>query len=280
MELTVISLIIAFIGYSVQNISQASQKIGIITMKENKLKGRIIWGLATIGTGSSSLILLFAISIGQVSLVGAMAGTGLVTMTIFSRIFLKEKVGIKEISGVFLILTAAFLIGFYAGESSASVIILNILLIKLIIVSSIYSILWIRFRRNNNVLSVVLGGFAGAAGGFVSQFQKISTASNLTGELVSNAETPLSNPAALLNPYTIIWVLLSISSMIILQFAHKTGRTLRVIPAFAANFILIPVIGGVTCFGEVLNTIQWFGVVLILTGVLLITIQRDKKDKI
>ena len=276
MGLTVASILIAILGYSVQNISQASQKIGIVTMKEKKTRGMIIWGLATIGTGSSSLILLLAISIGQVSLVGAMAGTGLVTMTVFSRIFLKEEVGKKEIAGVLLILIAAFLIGYFAGESSAFAIILEVLVIKLIIVSSVYFLLWFVFRRNNSVLSVVLGGFAGAAGGFVSQFQKISTASSLMGELVSKAESPLADPSALLNPYTIIWILLSISSMIILQFAHKTGRTLRVIPAFAANFILIPVIGGVTCFGEFLMFIQWTGVVLILTGVFLITIRREK----
>jgi len=274
MRLTVISLLVAFAGYSVQNISQASQKIGLLKMQQNKTQGMIIWSLATIGTGSSSLILLFAISIGQVSLVGAMAGTGLVTMTIFSNIVLKEKVRAKEISGVLLILIAAFLIGFFAGESSAFAIVLDILVIKLIVVSTVYSLLWIIFRNRINVLSVVLGGFAGAAGGFVSQFQKISTASTLTGELVSKAESPFSNPAGLLNPYTLIWVLLSITSMVILQFAHKTGSTLRVIPAFAANFILIPVIGGVTCFGERLMFIQWTGVVLILAGVLLITIQR------
>jgi hypothetical protein len=57
------------------------------------------------------------------------------------------------------------------------------------------------FKKRHNILSVVLGGFAGAMGGFVSQFQKISTASSISGELVSKLESPLSNPEALINPY-------------------------------------------------------------------------------
>jgi uncharacterized membrane protein len=279
MGLTVISLFIAFLGYSVQNISQASQKMGLTVMKKNRTMGILIWSIATVGTGSSSLILLYSISIGQVSLVGAMAGTGLVTMTIFSRLILNEKVGRKEIFGVLLIIIAAFLIGFFSGESSSFAIILNLLVFKLIGVSSLYSILWITFRNKNNILSVILGSFAGAMGGFVSQFQKISTASAATGNLISNSDSPFSDPSNLLNPYTIIWILLSITSMVILQFAHKTGRTLRVIPAFAANFILIPVIGGVTCFGERLMMIQWTGVIVILVGVLLITIQNKPRSE-
>ncbi len=280
MGLTVISLFIAFFGYSVQNLSQAIQKMGLLVMNKNRTKGMIIWCLATIGTGSSSLILLYAISIGQVSLVGAMAGTGLVTMTIFSRYVLKEQVGKKEVWGVIIIIISAFLIGYYAGESSAFAIVLKLLVFKLVAVSFIYSCLWIVFRSKKETLSVILGSFAGAMGGFVSQFQKISTAASVSGELISNSQSPFSNLSTLINPYTIIWISLSISSMVILQFAHKTGRTLRVIPAFAANFILIPVIGGVTCFGERLMALQWIGVSLILVGVMLITMQKKTRSKL
>lgn len=274
MGLTVISLLVAFLGYSVQNLSQAIQKMGLLIMSKSRSKGIVTWSLATIGTGSSSLILLYAISIGQVSLIGAMAGTGLISMTVFSRFVLKEKVGKKEISGVLLIIISAFLIGYFAVESSAFAIVLNLLVIKLAAVSLMYTSLWIIYRSKKEMLSVILGSFAGAMGGFVSQFQKISTAASVSGELISNSQSPFSNLSILINPYTFLWILLSICSMVILQFAHKTGRTLRVIPAFAANFILIPVIGGVTCFGEKLLFVQWIGVSLILAGVMLITVQK------
>jgi len=275
MNLTLLSLLIAFAGYSVQNISQASQKLAFLKMKDNRRTGVLIWGGATIGTGLSTLILLAAVSIGQVSLVGAMAGTGLVSMTIYSRFFIKQHVSRNEIVGIGLILVSAVLIGVFANEVSASVIEIKLLTMKLIIVSLIYGILWIIFNRKKRILAVLLGGFAGALGGFVSQFQKISTSVTGDGELITGS---FMGMAALLNPFTLFWILLSMSSMIVLQFAHKSGRPLRVIPAFSANYILVPVIGGVTCFGENLHPVQWIGVGIIIIGVLMITIKSEDES--
>ncbi|MCK5674376.1 MAG: hypothetical protein KAH95_13430 [Spirochaetales bacterium] len=274
MNQTVLSLLIAFLGYSVQNISQATQKIGFLKMKEDKNKGMIIWGAATIGTGLSTLILLTAVSIGQVSLVGAMAGTGLVSMSLYSRFIIKDQVKKNEIIGVGLILIAAVLIGLFAKNATRSVIVINLLIIKLVIVSLLYGILWFSFRKKKKILCITLGGFSGALGGFVSQFQKISTANSIGGQLVAGAGSSLNT---LINPWTLFWILLSISSMVVLQFAHKNGQPLHVIPSFSANFILVPVIGGVTCFGEVLHPVQWFGVGIVIVGVFFITSSNNSK---
>ena len=275
MNMTVLSLFIAFAGYSIQNISQASQKLGFLIMKENKRVGVIIWTAATIGTGLSTLFILAAVSIGQVSLVGAFAGTGLVSMTIFSRFVLKHHVSKNELFGVVLILLSTIIIGIFAKETSKSVIVLNLLTIKLVIVSFIYGILWIIFRKNKKALCITLGGFSGALGGFVSQFQKISTSGSVEGQLLTGS---LSGIETLINPFTLFWILLSISSMVVLQFAHKNGQPMQVIPSFSANFILIPVIGGVTCFGEVLHPVQWIAVGVIIAGVLMITINPSVNE--
>lgn len=274
MNQTILSLLIAFLGYSVQNISQASQKIGFIKMKKDKKTGMIIWGAATIGTGLSTLILLVAVSMGQVSLVGAMAGTGLVSMSVYSRFVMKETPGKRELAGVGLILISAVLIGIFAQDAAVSIIVLDLLIIKLLIVSLIYIILWFIFRKRKKILCVVLGGYSGALGGFVSQFQKISTSGTIQGELITGATAGIKS---LLNPFTLFWILLSISSMIVLQFAHKNGQPMQVIPSFSANFILIPVIGGVTCFGEVLHPVQWAGVAVIIIGVLMITVKKGEE---
>ncbi len=145
-------------------------------MKKEKCAGMLIWAGATLGTGLSTLILLWAVSIGQVSLVGAMAGTGLVSMTVYSRLILKVHIGRNEIFGVLLILVSAVFIGLFAQTASESVIEIKLLTIKLIIVSILYGALWITFRKKKKALCITLGGFSGALGGFVSQFQKISTA--------------------------------------------------------------------------------------------------------
>jgi uncharacterized membrane protein len=275
MNITVLSLLIAFAGYSIQNISQASQKLGFLKMKENKRVGIIIWSAATLGTGLSTLFILAAVSLGQVSLVGAMAGTGLVSMTIYSRIVFKYQVSKNELFGVTLILLSTIIIGIFAGKVTKSVIVLDLLIIKLVIVSFVYGILWIIFREKKKALCISLGGFSGALGGFVSQFQKISTSGSVEGQLVTGS---LSGIETLINPFTLFWILLSLSSMLVLQFAHKNGQPMQVIPSFSANFIIIPVIGGVTCFGEVLHPVQWIAVGVIIVGVLMITINPSEKE--
>ena len=78
----------------------------------------------------------------------------------------------------------------------------------------------------------------------------------------------------LLNPYALLWIVLSVSSMVIIQFAYKHDKAIRIIPAFSANYILIPVLLGVLCFRETLHPFQWIGILLILIGVLLVTLPR------
>ena len=78
-----LSMLIAFIGYSAQYIAAACQKIGLKVKETKKLKGWAIWVLATSFTSVSVFIVLYAVAIGNVSIVGAMAGTGLVSLAVF-----------------------------------------------------------------------------------------------------------------------------------------------------------------------------------------------------
>ena len=165
-----IPLFVAFLGYSLQNISQASQKIGLVRMRENRKKGLMIWLLATLGTGSSALILLVAVSLGSVALVGAMAGTGLIALTVFSRLVMGETIGRRELTGVLLILSAAILIGASARVSGPAAITVDNLFAMLALVVVGYTAAWLLLRRRRKGLGFVIGGFAGALGGFVTQF--------------------------------------------------------------------------------------------------------------
>jgi len=77
-----------------------------------------------------------------------------------------------------------------------------------------------------------------------------------------------------LNPYALLWIALSVGSMIVIQFAYRHDKAIRIIPAFSANYILVPVLLGVFCFRETLHPFQWIGVVVILLGVLCLTLPR------
>jgi multidrug transporter EmrE-like cation transporter len=133
---------------------------------------------------------------------------------------------------------------------------------------------------------------AGALGGFIPLFQKISTSeTGRRSSLINIAGGPLAHDqdagGGLLreageifaNPYTIVWVALSVLSMIVLQFAFKKEKAIRVIPAYTSSLILLPVIGGIIFFGERLTAVQVAGVVVTLCGVVVITMRRDGRLK-
>lgn len=277
-----LSLIVAFFGNSLMNIGQATQKIGLGNLPDKKAKAWIIWAIGTLSITAATFIIMYAVSIGNVSLVGAMAGAGLASLTLFSKFVMKEEVGKQEIIGVLIIFGAAVLIGAFSKEAPASEILINRLYIFLGIITVLYVIGWALFSKKDNIIGLIIGGFAGALGGFVPLFQKVSTselgkATSFIKQAATNTESIGGQIAAIFtNPYAIIWVVLSIISMLVLQFSYKKDKAIRIIPAFAANYILVPVIGGVICFREVLNPMQWIGVVLIFVGVFFITMKFKK----
>lgn len=259
----VLSIILAFVGSSIINIAQAFQKIGLDTSDQIKWKKWGIWLFGTSLMMIGPLVIQYATSLGSASLVGAMSGTGLAALTLFSYFFMKEKIKLNELIGVIIILTASVIIGiFSSGNIIKSTINLFLLYFFISIVSIIYIIIFIVCLKINKLLGIVLGGFSGAVGGFVTLFQKVTT-SNPTG--ASSLFT---------NPFFYTWIIISLISFLILQFSYKKDKAIRIVPSFSANFILIPVLGGVICYHEILNVFQWICVLLIFCGVMMITMHK------
>ena len=290
MKHALLAIIIAFLGYSVLNISLAGQKIGLEAAEKKRSRGIFIWITATAGTSIAAFIVLYAVSLGSVALVGAMAGTGLASLALFSRFIMKEKFGARELIGVLIVIVAAFLIGGFTSRYTLKNINVVMLVVLLISVVVLYVIIIVFLHGKREFSGIIIGGFSGALGGFIPMFQKVSTsdigknsfffkAPTVNGSKL-NISTTGSLPGLLYrlsevfaNPYAAVWILLSIISVVVVQFAYKKDQAIRVIPAFSINYILVPVIGGVLVFKEELHLLQWLGVTLILTGMLLITVK-------
>ena len=280
----VISLLVAFAGYSIHSIAQAGQKIGLAITDRHRIKGVIVWILSTLSMPVAVILILYAVSIGNASLVGAMSGSGLASLAVFSHLYMREGISKQELIGVFTVIVAAILIGSFKLDMIAKEPSLSALYIYLPIVCGTYLLLWLSFRRGNKIVGIVIAGFAGAIGGFVPLFQKVSISPRgLSQPLLRfhfRIETPitmlLKKGANLLsNPWALTWIVISLLSMVVMQFAYRRGKAIQLIPAFAANTIAIPVIGGVVVFQERLHPIQWIGVALIIAGVFLITLKRS-----
>ena len=256
----VLSVILAFLGYSVLNIAQAGQKIGLAKKEEVPAKGWALWAFSTLMTSVSFFIVLGAIAMGSVSIVGAMAGTGLVSLSIFSHFFMKERLQLREIISVIVVIAGAALVGVFASERTAKET--RTLLLWAIMGGGalLYTIGWIATRKLS-FTGAVVGSFGGFLGAYSQLFQKHVTTEVSVLDGVGTFVRYLVT-----NPVTIVWIGLSVVSMIVLQFAYKHGRAIEIIPAFTGTFIAVPVIGGVLIFGETLMPIQWAGVALIAVG--------------
>lgn len=250
---------LSVLGYSILNLSQAVQKIGLHTRENNRLRGTIIW-LVAIACGPISVLLVYAaISIASVSVVGAMAGTGLVALALFSALWMHERLEWRHLLAIAAIVGGAVLVGLY--DSSASSQPRTVLLYGLLGAGTLVGGSgWVLSHRSR-VRGVLVGGFAGFLGSYAQLFQNISTAETDLGDGV----LPLL-AAMLSEPLTLIWVGLSLSSMVVIQFAYKHGDAIQIIPVFTSLFILTPVVGGVLVFNETLVAPQIGGIVAIVVG--------------
>ena len=277
-----LSLIAAFSGYSIYTIAQAGQKIGLATAARSRARGLMIWILSTLFMPSAVFLVLYAVSIGNASLVGAMSGSGLASLAVFSRLYMRERITRRELIGILTIIGAALLIGIFRTQQDQGKLDLTALYIYFPAICAVYTLLWLIFQKRNRTIGIIIAGLAGAIGGFVPLFQKVSTSPlGLSRALLHfefSSETALTSllyrgANLLSNPWALTWIVISLVSMVVMQFAYHRGKAIQLIPAFAANTIAIPVVGGVVAFGEKLHPLQWFGVILILAGVLLLTIK-------
>lgn len=260
MHSAALPLVIAFFGYSLHNIAQAAQKIGLARSARNKMQGWTIWSVATIGTSVAFFLILGAISLGSISLVGVMAGTGLASLAVFSHFVMRERLERRELFALAAIVGGAALVGVLAGDGTGEAPRVPLLWGILGGGSVLYIVVWI-VARKHSVIGPVVAGFSGFLGAYSQLFQEHGTS---TASIADGIGPFVASLVA--NPITLVWVGLSVVSMVVLQFSYRHGRAIEIIPVFAGNFIVIPVVGGVVIFAEHLVAGQWIGVVLILAG--------------
>ena len=272
MSTTIVAALLAFAGYSLLNLGQAGQKIGLGIRADHPAGGWILWVFATLATSVSFFIVFSAISIGAVSVVGAMAGTGLVSLAVFSRIAMGERLAAKHIAALVAVIAGAALVALFdvshRGEARIA-----LLWGVLAVGTVVYGAAWLAMRTGPGA-GVALGGLSGFLGAYSQLFQELATAELDWSEgLGAVARTVVSDPV------TLVWAGLSVVSMVVIQFSYRHGQATQIIPVFTGNFILVPVVGGVIVFGESLGIVQWAGVALIVAGSIVLGRRRASGDE-
>lgn len=272
MEQTTLAILLAFFGYSFLNVGQAGQKIGLGKRRESALKGWTIWGISTAGTFLSTPLIFAAIILGSVSISGSMAGTGLVSLAVFSRLVLKEELKKRTVLVILAIVLAAAVLGFFdkSGESEMR----SFWLYMLLGGGSVLYILTIWTVPSGSLRGVMIGGLAGFFGACSQLFQRYSTDSISLEEGV----LPLLGNV-IRNPVTLIWIALLLLSMLVLQFSYRHAEAIQIVPVFTVNTIVVPVFGSVIVFGEVLTLPQWIALAVMVAGSVLLGRRKDRSEK-
>ncbi len=278
MNLPLAAILLSFLGYSILNIAQAFQKIGLSKKNDRPVAGWSIWAVATFATSISFLIVYVAISFGSVAIVGAMSGSGLASLALFSRFAMKEKILKQEIIGIAVIVAASGMIGVFSKKYIEPSIYRPGLYLFLGVGLFIYIFAGFLLRKRGR-LGFVIGGLSGFLGGSSSVFQKVTT-TEAGGAFFSELGFIRGFIDALGNPFTVVWVLLSVISMIVLQFSYKWGKAITIIPSFTVSFIIAPVVGGLVVFSETLHPIQWAGIGVMIVGSVLLTARTSRQKQV
>jgi drug/metabolite transporter (DMT)-like permease len=276
-EALALSVLLSFAAFSILDVSKAVQKHALALWRTRRLPAALIWTGATLSTTASIFLTLYAVSLGSVVVVGAMAGSGLASLTLFSRVALKETMSPLQLSAVGAILAAPFLIVLSGGGEPSSGLQAAHLLAYLAGVSAVYGALLLLVR--SSLRGILLGGFAGAFGGFIVLFQKASTTP--AARALSPAPPSDGGLWALLlellaNPFSAAWILLSVLSALVVQFSYRHAESFRIVPVFDANNILISIIGGLVAFQTRLQPLQWAGVGMICAAVFVLVLRPPK----
>jgi drug/metabolite transporter (DMT)-like permease len=277
MNLPLAAILLSFLGYSILNIGQAFQKIGLSKKNDRPIAGWSIWAAATFATFISFLIVYVAISFGSVAIIGAMSGSGLASLAVFSRFAMKEKILKQEVIGILVIVAASVMIGLFSKKYIEPSIYRLGLYLFLGAGLLFYTAAGFLLRKQG-LLGFVLGGLSGFLGGSSSVFQKVTT-TEAGGMFFSELGFIRGFLNALENPFTVVWVLLSVISMIVLQFSYKWGKAITIIPSFTVSFIIAPVIGALVVFSESLHPIQWAGIGIMIAGSILLTAKTSRQTQ-
>jgi drug/metabolite transporter (DMT)-like permease len=259
MQTSLLALLLSVFGYSILNVSQAVQKIGLSLYSKSRVAGAAVWTGALVASGVSFGIVFIALSIGTVSVVGAAAGTGLVSLVVFSAVFLGEPIRPGKIVAIVAIVGGAALVALFPVEGIDAFRRLLLWVIPAVI--TVAAIITIVLLPTGPPRGTAIAGLSGFLGAYSQLFQKRAA------DGISGAESVGAVAAGLLHdPINLVWIGLSAASMVVIQFAYRHAEATRIIPVFTALFIITPVLGGIAVYGERLSPLQWFGVAVISAG--------------
>ena len=281
-----LTLLYGVLGAVAVSLGKGLQKYGVDVLGPRALAAGnrwkfFVWCLGTAGIVSSAFFVFAACAHGPLTIVGALSGTGLCALVLFTTLVLKEPIGRSEQLGIAAIIVGTGIAGYFDGAPGAASLQLanpakeafdsghTIALCVAVVALSTSAAVW-SWRRNFAHFGLIFGSISGLCGGISVFFQKGAVLYCHCGDVFDDI------PAALRNPFFYLFALTGILDFVVTQYALTRAKAVTVVPCYQTFYMLVPIVGGVLAFHDAINVLQLGGIALLVCGVVLLSLHIGK----
>ncbi len=298
-----LAILFGILSYSMLNIGLALEKKAAAELPavekhsffsniKNFLTNKV-WLFGFLLTSVQWFLFLIALQFGSVSLVTPMMGIGLAVLVLFSVFFLKEKISIKELAGMFCTIVGVVILGATSLEETTysldelnqrlgsleGIIFLGVMVVFMAIFI-LFSVL-----RKFAFADIAFGFSGGVASGVGVLFSKAFSSAIDFSDFKNSFIIAVHHWEWWL--YLVLLVAFNVISTVLPQIGFQKGKAIIVSPLFSVSALLTAVVGGAIIFSEwsLLGTGFIIGrvIALIVTiiGVIILSIaalQESKKE--
>lgn len=227
------------------------------------------WLAGFVATSLGWVLFVQATALGDISLVQPLMSAGDLLLVILAVVFLKERLGSWEWSGVLLTVLGAIALSWEAEDS----LVVDfgggrlVILLATLLVSGGALLLANRKSRRPEVLLALVVGMCFGAGSILTKAFTVG---------YSGPGKSLFTWSILLDPLLLAVVLANVAGLVLLQAAFQRGRAAVIVPLQLAMANAITVLAGILIFAEHITALRALGIALIIGGTVLLHLRPHK----
>jgi drug/metabolite transporter (DMT)-like permease len=254
--------ILLSVGKGVQKMKVQVLKQGAQMLSAPHRRDFGIWLLGVVMTVSASA--LYSVSLkfaGKSTIVASLSGIGLVGLLLFAWLVLKERVGIREIAGSVLVIIGTGLISYFNQpvEAGRQYDLHNFLYVcaALSLIFAALALIGMKFIRLHGFAFALIAGSLIGMAMILADMALVKSKGDLFGQFS--------------NPFVYLALLSGGGALAITQVAFFKSTAVVVVPTINSFTILTPLVVEYFTFGIMLAPLQYFGVALIIAGIIVLS---------
>ncbi|MHA1989349.1 MAG: EamA family transporter [Candidatus Hodarchaeales archaeon] len=271
MALTII--FIAILGIVSLQIGYTIQKLGVHTLFERNYENRSrkqdknfwYWVIGTIITFFASILVFYALSEGEISVIQPLTGIGPIILALIVTYYLNESLKMYEWTAIMISSSGVVLLSIISSQESRKSELflgeLDLFIVTALIIGIVTAVSLLLIKANFIKLGVVEGLAAGTIGGMPSLFAKLAVPRALQLDILH---------------WSIIMLLIAqFITFYLLQRGFHVSKAAIIASLFTATSILLPVGLAVIFFNETVSLAQLLAMSLIILGAILMSRKQE-----